>query len=64
MWQVQPVAPLVTRRPLAASPRGRPNVTATPYAVWADAPFATVTNALNGPPAAPLPRPACTLTAL
>jgi hypothetical protein len=39
-------------------------VTATPYAVWADAAFATVTNALNGPPAGPLPRPACTLRAL
>jgi hypothetical protein len=35
-----------------------------PYAAWADAAFATVTYALNGPPAAPLPRPACTLTAL
>src|ERR1700761_4719564 len=61
--QVQPAAggPV---SPVPRSPGGAVSRTATPYAVWAEAPLAAVTTARYGPPAVPVPLPAVSVTAL
>ena len=61
--QRNPDAPPAACRAVAARLRGRPMVMATPYAVWADAALATVTDALYEP-RAERPGPAARVTAL